>query len=105
MSLPPEMINYIFSYSQGATNQIIKSHIENKNSVSDEIEFLGLMKLNKEYNFKHYNHDRFMFAYFEYCSLCGQYLNVYEYLHPVYAYQDIICYCFIDSIYPDNNPH
>ena len=99
MSLPPEIINYIFSYSQSETNQIMKSHIENKNSVSDEIELLGLMKLNKEYNFKHYNHNRFMFAYFEYCSRCGNCLHIYEYLHPVRVgrERDIICY-YCDTV-------
>jgi hypothetical protein len=98
MSLPPEIINYIFSYSQSATNTIMKQHIKDIVSIRmNPLEMISILKLNKEYHFIHYNHNRFIS--YHYCTNCNEFLTIKERLKPVVVYGNIICYECID-MYP-----
>jgi hypothetical protein len=101
IQLPNEMVNTIFSYCQGATNTIMKQHIKDLLSIrmKQELEemMLCILKLNKDYHFIHYNHDRFIS--YHYCTNCNEFLTVKERLRPVIVYGNIICYECID-MYP-----
>jgi len=94
--LPIEIINIIYSYCQGATNQIMKTHILNVASMNEFIKIEKLMiyilKKNKEYNYRHYDNNRFLNTYYDHCSYCKRYLSIYDFLNPIYSYGVKICY-------------
>jgi hypothetical protein len=88
--LPPEMINYIFTYCQGPTNQIMKEFIRNVKSYGDiptTENMLYILEMNKEYGFIQYNNIRFEFAYYYKCLHCKGYLTPHEYKYRyIYKY-------------------
>ena len=65
---PPEIINHIFSYCQGYTNQIMKQHI--KYAKHFETGVIGLFRLNRDYGFKHFNIKHLHQAISCRCSSC-----------------------------------
>jgi hypothetical protein len=64
----PEIINHIFSYCQGSTNQIMKKHIIKSSEFETGV--IGLFRLNKEYGFKELNYERLTKAIIYRCPVC-----------------------------------
>ena len=80
LSLPIEMINYIFSFCQGSTNQIMKQHykiIEEYNDSSDNLLFILIT--NKRLGYKYFNARRYRNAYYYTCDYCNCYLTMDNY--------------------------
>lgn len=83
----PEIVNYIFTFIQSPTNQIMKEFIRNVQSYVLDREtmlcdtMLCILEMNKEYGFINYNNIRFEFAYYYKCNHCKGYLTTYEYRH------------------------
>jgi hypothetical protein len=86
----PEIVNYIFTFIQSPTNEIMKEFIRNVQSydlVSDTMlcdnmlceTMLCILEMNKEYGFINYNNIRFEFAYYYKCNHCKGYLTTDEY--------------------------
>lgn len=69
LSLPQEMINHIFSYSQGSTNKIMKKYILQAHELETGI--IGLSRLNRDYGFKHLNYKRLNNAIIYRCPACN----------------------------------
>lgn len=86
---PPEIVNHIFSYCQGATNQIMKQHI--KHAAGFETGVLGLKRLNKDYGFKHFHNKRLKSAFIERCSTCRIILWPCEYKRNINYYGNRMC--------------
>jgi hypothetical protein len=63
-----EIINHIFSYCQGSTNQIMKKHI--LKAYDFETGVIGLTRLNRDYGFKHLNYKRLNQAINYRCPVC-----------------------------------
>ena len=103
IQLPHEMVNIIFSYCQSATNVIMKDYLKQIDELRcfefSTSSIFRILKKNKEYTYKTYNHDRFICAYYYTCTRCNEYLTVKEYLRPAVVYGSIICYDCIDN-YP-----
>ena len=68
MNLPEEIINHIFSYCQGSTNQLMKHHIQY--TYEFETGILGLFRLNRDYGFTHFNKKQLMQAIEYCCPVC-----------------------------------
>jgi len=66
---PPEIINYIFLYCQGSTNQIMKTHIKRAKSFDTGV--IGLNRLKNDYGFKVFNYYHFKKAITCQCVTCG----------------------------------
>jgi hypothetical protein len=64
----PEIINHIFSYCQGSTNQIMKIYIANAHEFETGV--IGLFHLNRDYGFKHLNYGRLNKAIIYRCPVC-----------------------------------
>jgi Zn finger protein HypA/HybF involved in hydrogenase expression len=77
----PEIVNYIFTYCQGPTNQIMKEFIRNIQSYGEITteNMLYILEMNKEYGFINYNNIRFNVAYYYKCLHCKGYLTTHEY--------------------------
>ena len=78
-SLPLELINYIFTYCQGNTNQIMKQHYklieEYVSSYDGHNHLLFILITNKRLGFKHFNARRYRNAYYYTCDYCNCYLT------------------------------
>jgi hypothetical protein len=87
MELPSETPIEMNHAREGSTNQIMKQHFQNIETLSDP-EFnlfitskqLKILKINNHYKFTHYNHTRFVNAYYYECPNCKKYITVEEYL-------------------------
>ena len=66
--LPQEIINHIFCYCQGSTNKIMKKHI--LKTCEFETGVIGLLRLNRDYGFKHLNYKRLNKAIIYRCPVC-----------------------------------
>jgi hypothetical protein len=77
MNLPEEIINHIFSYMKGPTNDIIKQFF--KDIKSFKATPCYLFRLNRQYNFILFDAKRFYNAYYYECDDCGIMLDVEEY--------------------------
>jgi hypothetical protein len=65
--LPTELVNYIFQYCQGATNQIMKEHIHNieqlnKNENVEETVY-SILELNMNFGYIYFHYNEFMRDY------------------------------------------
>jgi hypothetical protein len=63
ISLPDEIVNHIFRYCQSFTNQIMKEHIENintlnKNENANETVY-SILQLNMDYGYIHFHFEEF----------------------------------------------
>lgn len=63
-----EIINHIFSYCQGSTNQIMKKHI--LKAYEFETGVIGLLRLNRDYGFKCLIYKRLNQAITYRCPVC-----------------------------------
>jgi len=91
--LPDEILNHIFSYMKGPTNDIIKQFFSDIKSFKTNPCYL--FRLNRQYNFVWFNSIRFHNAYYYECDDCGIMLDAEEYkqlLMPKY-YNDKYHYC------------
>ena len=67
MRLPNEIVNYIFGYCQGSTNQIMKEHIENINilnqneNVNETV--YSILELNMDFGYIYFHYNEFMRDY------------------------------------------
>ena len=68
MNLPPEIINHIFCYCQGSTNQIMKQCIEFSNPIDRGI--IGVKRINLQYGFIHLNITRLIDTICYRCPVC-----------------------------------
>jgi hypothetical protein len=75
--LPQEIVNCIFSYCQGSTNKIMKTHILKTHEFETGV--VGLSRLNRDYGFKHLNYRRLNKAIIYRCPACNVNLWPYEY--------------------------
>ena len=77
--LPIEIIQYIFLFCQGSTNQIMKQHYktieEYNDSCNDLSDQLFILITNKRLGFKHFNARRYRNAYYYTCDYCDCYLT------------------------------
>jgi hypothetical protein len=67
MYMLPELVNYIFRYCQGATNQIMKDHIHNieqlnKNENVEETVY-SILELNMNFGYIYFHYNEFMRDY------------------------------------------
>lgn len=65
--LPDEIVNYIFGYCQGSTNQIMKEHILNiqelnKNENLNETVY-SILELNMDFGYIYFHYNEFMRDY------------------------------------------
>lgn len=65
--LPDEIINHIFRYCQGSTNQIMKEHIENinilnKNENVNETVY-SILELNMDFGYIYFHYNEFIRDY------------------------------------------
>ena len=63
----PELVNYIFRYCQGSTNQIMKEHIHNieqlnKNENVEETVY-SILELNMDFGYIYFHYNEFMRDY------------------------------------------
>ena len=63
----PELVNYIFRYCQGSTNQIMKEHIRNieqlnKNENVEETVY-SILELNMDFGYIYFHYNEFMRDY------------------------------------------
>ena len=64
---PPEIVNYIFRYCHGSTNQIMKEHIKNindlnKNENTNETVY-SILVLNMDFGYIYFHYNEFMRDY------------------------------------------
>jgi len=97
--IPNEIINYIFTFIQGPTNEIMKQFIHNVNYITCKIscktscktnvchmcDMLYILQMNKQYGFIQYNNIRFNKAYYYKCLNCNEYLTTDEYRYGIYC--------------------
>ena len=67
ISLPDEIVNHIFRYCQSFTNQIMKEHIENintlnKNENANETVY-SILQLNMDFGYLYFHYNEFMRDY------------------------------------------
>ena len=60
----PEIMNHIFKYCQGSTNQIMKQHIKNIKSLNENedlytIDLYTILQLNMDYGYIHFHFEDF----------------------------------------------
>ena len=60
----PEIMNHIFKYCQGSTNQIKKQHIKNIKSLNENedlytIDLYTILQLNMDYGYIHFHFEDF----------------------------------------------
>ena len=60
----PEIMNHIFRYCQGSTNQIMKQHIKNIKSLNENedlytIDLYTILQLNMDYGYIHFHFEDF----------------------------------------------
>lgn len=65
--IPNEIVNYIFCFCQGATNQIMKKHIQNinqlnKNENVNETVY-SILELNMNFGYIYFHYNEFMRDY------------------------------------------
>jgi hypothetical protein len=56
--LPLEIVNYIFLYFEGSTNQIMKNHINNIQSFNNET-VCTILTMNMDFGYVQFNYDLF----------------------------------------------
>ena len=93
---PPEIVNHIFSYCQGATNRIMKQHI--KHADDFETGVIGLKRINRDYGFNHFQNRRLKIAFIARCYTCRIMLWPCEYKKNINYDGNRMCSraCFID---------
>jgi hypothetical protein len=65
--IPAEVVNYIFRFCQGSTNQIMKEHIKNinqlnKNENTNETVY-SILELNMNFGYIYFHYNEFMRDY------------------------------------------
>lgn len=55
----PEIMNHIFRYCQGSTNQIMKQHIKNIKSLNENEDLYSILQLNMDYGYIHFHFEEF----------------------------------------------
>ena len=67
MRLPDEIVNYIFRYCQGSTNQIMKEHINNINQLNQNENVnetvCTILELNMDFGYIYFHYNEFMRDY------------------------------------------
>jgi hypothetical protein len=65
--LPNEIINHIFCYCQGSTNQIMKEHINNINQLNQNENVnetvCTILELNMDFGYIYFHYNEFMRDY------------------------------------------
>jgi hypothetical protein len=67
ISFPEEIVNHILCYCQGSTNQIMKEHIQNintlnKNENANETVY-SILQLNMDFGYLYFHYNEFMRDY------------------------------------------
>ena len=67
ISFPEEIVNHIFRYCQGATNKIMKEHIQNINSLNKNENanetVYSILQLNMDFGYLYFHYNEFMRDY------------------------------------------
>ena len=78
-SLPIEIINYIFTFSQGSTNKIMKTHFKDIEPYNDGISLdqhlIYILITTQTLGFKLFNKKTFKNAYYYVCDYCKSYIS------------------------------
>lgn len=61
--LIPELVNYIFRFCQGSTNQIMKEHIKNIRSLNEDENVYTILRLNMDFGYIHFDYKLFKIDY------------------------------------------
>lgn len=61
--LIPEIINYIFRFCQGSTNQIMKEHIKNIRSLNEDENVYTILRMNMDFGYIHFDYKLFKIDY------------------------------------------
>jgi len=78
INIPNEIINFIFSFCQGSTNEIMKNHFKeiekynNGSSLDDHL--IYILFTNQELGFIHFNEYKYNRAYYKKCDYCNCYV-------------------------------
>jgi hypothetical protein len=59
----PEIVNYIFRFCQGSTNQIVKEHIKNIQSLNEDETVYSILRMNMDFGYIHFDFDSFKIDY------------------------------------------
>lgn len=69
-NIPLEMINYIFGFCQGSTNQIMKKHIKNINELNikenTNENLYSILSMNMDFGYIYFDYDSFKNDYYDY---------------------------------------
>ena len=67
LPIPDELINYIFRFCQGSTNQIMKEHIKNINQLNENENVnetvYSILELNMNFGYIYFHYNEFMRDY------------------------------------------
>ena len=85
----PEIMNHIYSYCEGASNKIMKQHIQYANDFETGV--IGLSKINRHYGFKTFNENRLEKAISCRCNVCKVILWPEEYKRNINYYGQRMC--------------
>ena len=58
-----ELVNYIFRFCQGSTNQIMKEHIQNVQSLNENETVYTILRMNMDFGYIHFHFNSFKIDY------------------------------------------
>jgi len=59
----PELVNYIFCFCQGSTNQIMKEHITNIKLLNENENVYTILRMNMDFGYIHFHFNSFKIDY------------------------------------------